>query len=280
MIKKLFAIAVLLCSVSLTGCFHKVEAGYVGVKVDLLGSDKGVQQQVVGTGRYWVGINEELYLFPTFNQLHSYEQPFNFQTSDSMKVSAKVGIEYYVDDSKVSTVFQTYRKGVEEITQENLRQNISDALIKHSGTMDINTLAGSGRTILLDKVTEELNKKLDPIGIKLVKLSWTDDLIYPEQVTASINAKIEASQKALLRENEIQQSRAEAQKKIEEAKGLAEAVKLAADAEAYSIKIKGQALEDFPKVLQSDAITKWDGKTPVYMASGAQTPLITLPAGK
>lgn len=277
--KLLIGLLFLVSAPFLTGC-EKVEAGHVGVMVDLLGSDKGVQQTVVGTGRYWVGLNEELYLFPTFNQLYSYPQPFNFQTSDSMKVSAKIGIEYYVDESKVSKVFQTYRKGVEEITQENLRQNISDALIKHSGTMDINTLAGGGRTTLLDKVTEELNKKLDPIGIKLVKLSWTDDLVYPQKVTDSINAKIEASQKALLRENEIQQSKAEAQKEIEEAKGKAEAIRLAAEAESEAIALRGEALRKNPEVLQLEAIGKWNGILPTYMASGSQTPLITIPAGK
>lgn len=280
MLKKLLIGIMIIFSTSfLTGC-HKVEAGFVGVKVDLLGSDKGVQQQVVGTGRYWVGLNEELYLFPIYNQLHSYDKPFNFQTSDSMRVSAKIGIEYRVIEDKVSTVFQTYRKGVEEITSENLRQNISDALIKHSGLMDINTLAGEGRTILLDKVTEELNKKLDPIGIKLIKLSWTDDLVYPQQVTDSINAKIEATQKALLRENEIQQSKAEAQKEIEKARGIADSLKIAADAEAQAINIKGEALRRNPEVLQLETISKWNGVLPVYMTSGTQTPLLTIPVGK
>ena len=50
-----------------TGC-SKVEAGYVGVKVYLLGGSKGVDSEVVGVGRYWVGWNEELYKFPTFQQ--------------------------------------------------------------------------------------------------------------------------------------------------------------------------------------------------------------------
>ncbi|MGI4260905.1 SPFH domain-containing protein, partial [Klebsiella pneumoniae] len=186
----------------LTGCGRAtVPAGFVGVKVDLYGDEKGVQQEVVGVGKYWLTWNEEIYQFPTFNQLHVYEQPFNFQTKDSMSVSAKVGVEYYVDQSKVSTVFQTYRKGVEEITQVNIRQNIADALIKDSGKMDIGTLAGEGRSKLLDSVTSSVKAKLDPIGIVIVKLSWTDDLTYPPQVTASINAKIEATQKTLLREN-------------------------------------------------------------------------------
>ena len=270
----LSAILVML-TLLLTGCGRAtVPAGFVGVKVDLYGDEKGVQQEVVGVGKYWLTWNEEIYQFPTFNQLHVYEQPFNFQTKDSMSVSAKVGVEYYVDQSKVSTVFQTYRKGVEEITQVNIRQNIADALIKDSGKMDIGTLAGEGRSKLLDSVTASVKSKLDPIGIVIVKLSWTDDLTYPPQVTASINAKIEATQKTLLRENEIAQTKAEALKAIEQARGEAESITLRAKAEADAIALRGEALRQNPEVLQLEAINKWNGTLPQYMTSGSSMPFV------
>lgn len=258
-----------------SGC-TPVPAGFSGVKVNLYGDDKGVQNQVVGTGRYWLGFNEEIYLFPTFNQLHNYETPFRFQTADSMEVSAQVGVEYYVEPSKIAKVFQTYRKGVEEITDVNIRQKISDSLIKHSGLMTINTLASGGKTELLDAVTKDIKKELDEVGIIIVKLSWVSDLNYPDQVKASINAKIEATQRALLRENEVQQSKAEAQKKIEEAKGDAESTRLRAIAEAESIKIKSEALRQNPEVLQLEAIGKWNGVLPQYMTGGTQTPFIQI----
>ena len=287
-----FAGLIALGAIGLTGCERAtVPAGYVGVKVDLYGDEKGVQQQEVGVGKYWLTWNEEIYQFPTFNQLNNYEQPFNFQTKDSMTVTAKIGVEYYVDRSKVTKIFQTYRKGVQEITDVNIRQNISDALIKEAGTMDIGTLAGDGKSQLLDRVTKTLKTKLDPVGIVIVKLSYTDDLGYPPQVTASINAKIEATQKALLRENEIQQTKAEAQKQIEAARGEAESKRLQAQGEAdakvalakgeaESIQMRGDALRKNPEIMQLEAINKWNGVTPVYMTSGSQTPFVTLPAGK
>ena len=288
----MFAAALAFGAMTLTGCERAtVPAGYVGVKVDLYGDEKGVQNQEVGVGKYWLTWNEEIYQFPTFNQLNTYEQPFSFQTKDSMVITAKVGVEYYVDQTKVTKVFQTYRKGVQEITDVNIRQNIADALIKEAGSMDIGTLSGVGKTTLLDNVTEKLKSKLDPIGIVIVKLSWTDDLIYPPQVTASINAKIEATQKTLLRENEIAQTKAEAQKAIEQARGEAESARLsaqgAADAkvalakgEAESITLRGDALRKNPEIMQLEAINKWSGTLPTYMTSGTQTPFVTVPAGK
>lgn len=250
-----------------------ISAGYVGVRVNLY-ADKGVQNEVVGTGRYFLGINERMYEFPTFNQLMNYETPFTFQTSDAMDVKARIGVEYNIEPEKAADVFATYRKGIEEITEVNLRQYISDALINHGTTMDINELTQGGKTHLLDSVTKEIRDKLSPIGIRIIKLSWIDDLQYPEQVKESINAKIEATQRALLRENEVAQSKAEAQKLIEAAKGEAESVRLRAQAEADAIAIKAKALRDNPNVLQLNAIDKWDGKLPVYMTGGAAVPFV------
>lgn len=252
-----------------------VPAGYVGVRVNLY-ADKGVDNEVVGTGRYFVGINEQLYRFPTFNQLISYYEPFTFQTSDAMDVSARVGVEYNINPEKTATIFQTYRKGIEDITEINLRQYISDALIKHAASMDINALTQGGKTALLDGVLKELRSKLDPVGIRIVKLSWVTDLIYPEQVKESINAKIEATQRALLRENEVAQSKAEAQKRIEEARGIAESTRLRAQAEADAIAIKAKALRDNPDVIQLNAIEKWDGKLPQMVTGDAPLPFISL----
>ena len=276
--KKISFVGVLIAAVmTLVGCERAtVPAGYVGVKVDLYGTDKGVQQQEVGVGKYWLSWNEEIYQFPTFNQLHNYDQPFTFQTADSMDIKAKIGVEYYVDPTKVTKIFQTYRKGVDDITEVNLRQNISDALIKHSGTMDINALAAGGKTKLLDEVTQDLKAKLDPIGIKIVKLSWVSDLDYPTKVKESINAKIEATQRALLRENEIAQSKAEAQKSIEQARGEAQSTMLRAKAEADAITLRGQALRSNPEVLQLEAINKWNGTLPQYMANGSTPPFVQI----
>ena len=108
------ALAVLVAVVWAWVSVVTVQAGYVGVRVNLY-ADKGVQNETVGTGRYFLGINEQLYRFPTFNQLRNYEMPFVFQTSDAMDIRAQVGVEYNINPDKAATVFATYRKGIEEI---------------------------------------------------------------------------------------------------------------------------------------------------------------------
>lgn len=255
-----------------------VPAGYVGVLVNLY-ADKGVQNEVKSTGRYFLTINEQMYLFPTFNVLKNYEDVFVFQTSDAMDIQAHLGVEYNIDPDKAAQVFQVYRKGIDEITEINIRQYISDAVIKHASNIDINVLTQGGKSKLLEDATAELRSRLNPIGIRIIKLSWLDDLRYPQQVRDSINAKIEASQRALLRENEVAQSRAEAQKAIEQAHGIAESTKIRAQAEADAIAIKAKALADNPAILQLNAIERWDGKLPVYMTEGAAVPFVPVVPG-
>ena len=254
-----------------------VPAGYVGVKVNLYGSDKGVQQEELGVGRYLLTWNEQAHLFPTFIQLHTYKVPFTFQTSDAMAVNAMIGVEYQVKPSMATKVFQTYRKGVEEITDVNLRQNVSDALIKYASLLDVNELTANGKSKLLDHVTEELRHQLEDVGIHIIRVSWASDIEYPPQVRESINAKIEATQRAMLRENEVAQSKAEAEKARVAAQGEADAQLTKAKAEAESIAIRAKALRDNPQVLMLEAISRWDGKLPTYLGGDSlPAPLMQL----
>nr|WP_300899449.1 hypothetical protein [Turicimonas muris] len=69
----------------------------------------------------------------------------------------------------------------------------------------------------------------------------------------------------MLRENEVAQSKAEAEKARVTAQGEADAQLTKAKAEAESIAIRAKALRDNPQVLMLEAISRWDGKLPVYL---------------
>lgn len=275
MVKIIFGV---LCVMTLAGC-NKVPAGNVGVKVDLLGSDKGVNTQELGVGRYWIGWNEELYLFPTFTQNYTWtksksegsesDESITFQSVEGMEVNADIGISYFIRPEKAVTVFQKYRKGVDEITSVFIRNMVRDSLVKNASNMKIDSIYGVGKNDLIQKVQNDVKQQVEDIGIVVEKIYWVSSPRLPQSVVASINSKIEATQKALLRENEIQQSKAEAQKQIEQAKGDAESVRLKAIAAADAIKIKAEALRANPEVLQLEAIGKWDGVMPKMIGGGA-----------
>lgn len=111
-----------------------VPAGNVGIKVNLLGSDKGVDDEQKSVGRYMRGMNESWFIFPTFTQNYVWtknptegsenDESITFQTKKGMSASADVGISYHIKAYSVFKVFQKYRKGVDEITDIFLRNMV------------------------------------------------------------------------------------------------------------------------------------------------------------
>ncbi|EAB6803374.1 SPFH/Band 7/PHB domain protein [Escherichia coli] len=270
--KIIMASLLAMSAVWIVGC-DRVEPGNVGIKVNKLGDDKGVGE-VVGVGRYWTGWNTEVYIFPTFKQMKTYEDAFNFQMSDGTTIGYHIGVAYKVDPTKVTTVFQTYRKGVDDITDTDLRQKIADSLNRLASRMSTDKFIDGGKADLLTNALKEIQDEMGPIGIQVVSLSYVGKPEYPPTVIDSINAKVTANQKTLQREQEVKQREAEANMLRAEADGQADAKLKLAEAEAKSIKIRGDALRQNPEVMQLEAINKWNGTLPQYMTSGTNTPFI------
>lgn len=270
---------------TLSGC-DKVPAGNVGVKVYLLGGDKGVDTEELSPGRYWIGINEELYLFPTFTQNYTWtrepdetgneDESITFQTIEGLSVNADVGISYRIEPEKVPDIFQKYRKGVAEITDVYLRNMVRDALVVAASNKKIESVYGAGKAELVREVEEKVREQVKPIGINVERIYWAGDLRLPNTVTASINSKIQATQMAEQRRNEVEQAKAEAEKARQTAQGEADARLLLAEAEAKAIRVKGEALANNPKLVEWSAIEKWNGTLPQFTGGGA-IPFINVP---
>jgi len=261
-----------------------VPAGNVGVKVNLLGGDKGVDSEVVGVGRYWLGWNEELYLFPTFMQNYVWtagadegspnDESISFQTADGMTANADIGISYSIDPDKVAVIFQTYRRGVEEITDTFLRNMVRDALVKQASNKPIEYVYGAGKADLIAAVQKDVADQVGSMGIMIGKIYWIGEIRLPPVVLDSINNKNAATQMAQQRQNEVAQAKAEADKKIEDARGVAESILKVAEAQAKANKVLAESIT--PEFIQYQALEKWDGKLPTTMVPGQATPFISV----
>lgn len=266
----------LVVALALTACsYAKVPVGHVGIKVDLYGSDKGVQGQgqQVPPGRYWLGPNQDIYLFPTFTQTRTWDATNNeyisFQSKEGMAVSTSLGITYHVDPDKVSVLFQKYRQGIDEITDLYIHNMVRDAFVELGSTMAIEDIYGNKKADLVSAVQERVAKQVAPIGLIVEKVYLIGAMRLPPQVEAGINAKIAATQMAERRHNEVAQTEAEAQKEVAKANGDGQALLIRAENEAKALALRGQALKDNPGLIQLNAIDKWDGKLPNVNGGGA-----------
>ena len=271
-----------LVGVSLAAC-STVPAGHVGVKVYLLGGSKGVDSEELGVGRYWIGMNEQLYIFPTYMQNYTWtkepdstgpeDESISFQTVEGMTANADVGISYQLDPTKINKIFQTYRRGVDEITDTFLRNMVRDSLVKQASTKPIEYIYGAGKAELMAAVQADVQKQVEPIGIKIDKIYWIGEIRLPQTVIDSINAKNAATQMAQQRQNEVAQARAEAEKKVAEAKGEADSILLKAKAQAQANRELSSSIT--PELVQYRALDKWDGVLP-RMTGNAAVPFINV----
>lgn len=266
---------------ALAAC-SKVPAGNVGVKAYLLGTNKGVDVEELGPGRYYIGINEELYLFPTFTQNYTWtrapdetgneNEELGFQTVEGLAVTADVGISYRIDPDKAALIFQKYRKGVDEITDIYLRNMVRDSLVKNASTIPVESVYGAGKAKLIESVQADVAKQVEDIGIIIEKVYWVGELRLPKAVTDSINAKIQMTQEAQRAQNQVAKAEAEARVKIANAEGAAKSLRIVSEAQADAIRVRAAALAENPKLVELQAVEKWDGKLP--QTTGGVVPFI------
>lgn len=278
--KKIAGIA--LVGISLAAC-STVPAGHVGVKVYLLGGSKGVDTEELPVGRYWIGMNEQLYIFPTYMQNYTWtkepdatgpeDESISFQTVEGMTANADVGISYSLDPTKINKIFQTYRRGVDEITDTFLRNMVRDSLVKQASTKPIEYIYGAGKADLMAAVQADVQKQTQDIGIKIDKIYWIGEIRLPQTVIDSINAKNAATQMAQQRQNEVAQARAEAEKKVAEARGEADSILLKAKAQAEANRELSSSITS--DLVQYRALEKWDGVLP-RMTGNSAVPFINV----
>lgn len=252
----------------------KVPAGYRGVIVSLYGSSKGVNEESVGVGRYWLGWNKELYLFPTFLQNYSWrgQQAITMQTSEGLSICTDAGITYSIKPDNVVKVFTKYRLGIEEITNTFLHNMVRDAMNEVASTMTVEQIYGSQKEDFITRVNNIVRKEAFENGIEVDKIYLVGSFLLPDNVVNSINAKIQAAQNAMKVENEVATAKAEAQKTVVEAQANAQQIIIKAESQAKANRILADSLTK--EFVSYQAILKWDGQLP-KITSGA-TPFINV----
>jgi regulator of protease activity HflC (stomatin/prohibitin superfamily) len=271
--KILSSLIVLALATQLSGC-DNVPSGYVAVKVDKYGDNRGVQNEVVGPGRYFSGPNTDYFLFPGFTQNEvwahtaSHDQSITFQDKDGLNVNADFGMSYSIKRENAPLVFQKYRRGIDEISDIFLRTMLRDSLNEYASKKSVEDLM-TEKVAFMKEVEADVIKKAATSGITVESISVAGAFRWPEKVTASINAKLAATQEAMRVENELRMTKAQAEKDV----AKAEAEVRVAKAEAEATALRGKAIDANPGVLKQAWIDKWDGHLPSTV-TGQGTSLI------
>jgi len=239
---------------------ERIDAGHVGVRVNLYGTGKGVGDITECTG--WVfynPISTKIYEFPTYIQHKEYTEDNSFvvNSKDGSEFHVSPIINYSVQRDKVPAIFSKYRRTLESIEEGFLKTTIYDAFRMTANAYTAEELI-SNRQTFETKVRSKLDTDLLNEGFTISQL--TSNLGYPETFKKAIEAKNNAVQAALTAENQVKTAEAQAKIKVATAEGNAQAMLATSKAEAESYRLKQSAIT--PMLLQQMWIEKWNGTLP------------------
>jgi regulator of protease activity HflC (stomatin/prohibitin superfamily) len=253
--------AFILLSIAFASC-ERIDAGHVGVKVNLYGSQKGVDGITEVTGMvFYNPFTTKIYEFPTFVQHKEYtgEESFSINSKDGSEFRVSPILNYQVVTDKVPFIFGKYRRSLDQIETGFLKTAVYDAFRIATNSYTADSLI-SNREGFEARVRGILEKQLNAEGFTIQQ--FTSNLDYPKTFVDAINAKNNAVQQALKAENDVRTAEANAKIKVATAEGNAQSLLVQAKAEAEANRMKQQTLT--PLLVQQQFIEKWDGKLPVY----------------
>lgn len=238
--------------------FERIDAGHEGIKVNLYGSDKGVDDVSLVTGIVWYcPLVTAVYEYPTYVQTVDYD-PFTVNAKDGSEFICDPTVSLKVIDTTSPQVFRKYRRTLPEVIQGAIRNYVRDAFRIQINKYTTDEIV-SNRDTVERAIETQLIEVLEKENFHLEQL--TTGLQYPKSIVEAVNAKNAAIQQAQKANNELAVVQAEAEKKL-----------VAARAEAEANRLRTQSLNDL--VLRQMWIDKWDGHLP--QVTSEATPMVGL----
>ena len=160
-------------------------------------------------------------------------------------------------------LYSKFRVDAAGLVSGQIRNSIRDSLNNRASSLGVEEIYGPKKQELLQNVQNDVANYFKPYGLNIEKLFYAGTIRMPEQVRDQINQRIANEQAALAAQANVATATANAQAKIEQAKGDAAANLLIA-----------QSIAANPQIVQLRAIEKWNGVLPIYTGGGGPMPFI------
>lgn len=260
---------------------ERIDAGHVGIKVNLYGSEKGVDDVAEVTGIQWFfKPKTQIHEFPTFvqNAIWTHDQAEGSEANEEFRVTTKDGLTAKLDVSlnfrilpeNAVSIFRKFRKSLDELGETVLRNWVREGYNIAATEFTAEQLY-ENRAEFMEQAEENVKVRLEQEGFTVEELVLLNEIRLPESVIKAIEAKVNAKQIAIQKEQELQQAIADANKRIASARGDSLSMVIRAAAEAKAFMLKKRELNE--ALLQQMFIEKWDGTYGTNNVFGAGTGL-------
>jgi regulator of protease activity HflC (stomatin/prohibitin superfamily) len=205
-------------------------------------------------------------------QTNKWEGESQAYTRDVQQAKILFTLNYNLDPTKVIETYQSVGpdwagKLVGQVVHESIKREFG----QHEAVDIIAQRDKASRSIEAEVKEKLALRNVNVTGFQLTNIDYTAEFEH------AVEQKVIAQQKAIEEQNRTVQIREQAAQKVETAKGNAEATLLIAKAEAESIRIRANALEANAKLVEWEAVQKWNGQMPTYMMGGT-VPFIQIPS--
>src|SRR5713226_9115840 len=272
----------------------RIEAGHVGVEINLAGKQRGASEIPVRTG--WVvysPLSTQIIEFPTYVQTvkwtkdtsegHPINEEMGFNSKEGMEIFVDVSLSYAIEPTKVPDFYVKYRiSELELFTHGVLRDIVRNSLNEVASTYTVEDIYGEKKAEFLSRVQEMIQKKVATVGVEVQQFGFIGAPRVPTMIAQSITAKAQAIQEAERARNELATTQAEAAKKIAEAEGDAKSLVTRAQGEADANRIRQNSLT--PQLLElrriennRALIDKWNGQLPTVQTGQGGGMILQLP---
>ena len=242
--------------------FEKVDNGYKGLKISLVGSQRGVTNYQYKTG--WVVYNtwtEQLKEFPLYQQHIEYDDQ-QVITKGGFPATIKPTFNYSLKEDAIGDMFVNLRLDIKEIEQGWLKNAIIGAVNDVANTWEIDSIF-EHRQSFEASIVAECNLRLTKwFNVSQLRTNITP----PEALQEAIIAKTKAIQQAEASEQQALTAIAEGKRKVAVARADSAELIINASAAAMSIKIKQNQIT--PMYIEYLKAQAWDGKLPTTVAGG------------
>lgn len=278
----------------MTGC-SRIEPGWVGIKVNQAGSDKGVEDYPLQTGYvFYFPLTTRIYEYPTFQQNvvwgasghegNGGDESISFNCKGGAAITADVSMSGKFKTEKIPYIFTKFRAEPPIIVHGYLRNEVRDALGRIAATYDPMEIIGEKRAEFLDKIKEEVSSRVGDWWV-IDYITFANKLRMDSRIEESINTIITQKQQTAASILKVQQTKAEADQKVAEADGLSRSKTAVAEGEAKAIFVKAEAQAKAnllvaqsitPGLVQYSAVEKWDGKLSQFSGGNSPIPFLNI----
>lgn len=258
-------LAGLIISIIQPFALERVDAGHVGIKVNLTGDDRGVSNYEYKTG--WVLYNtwtEQMLEFPTYQQHIEYKDQ-TVITKGGFAASIKPSFNYSLKSTAIGDMFENLRLDIKEIEQGWLMNAIVSSVNDVANKWEVDAIFNKREEFEAAIVTE-CNKRLSKW---FIVSQLRTNIVPPTALQQAIESKTKAVQEAQAAMQRKLVAEAEAQEKIAKAKG--DSAKVVIDAQAYAFATKLKQKEISPLYVEFLKANKWNGVLPTTVAGGTGT---------